>query len=69
LAKKVLSKSYRKLGYEFVILKNRHGEKQTFQKKLRNLMWHCGPVERQQSASSVTKRNMKEAARSSAYGS
>jgi hypothetical protein len=68
MEKKVLTKSFRKFGCKFVVLKNRHGEKQTFQKKVRNLMWHCGPVERQYSAASVTKRNMKEAARSSAYG-
>lgn len=58
----------KKFNGEFVVLKNRHGEKQTYFKRAKNLPWLCAPMERQQSATSVTKR-AQYAARSSAYGS
>lgn len=40
----------KKFNGEFVVLKNRHGERQTYFKRARNLLWPCGPMERQQSA-------------------
>ena len=51
---------------ELIILKNRHGEKQAYLKKFRNLVWHSLPPERQQSATNNQKRsNFKN---SSIYG-
>lgn len=48
-------RGYRTKG-ELVVLKNRHGEKQTFIKRNRNLLWHMAPIERQQSANTQAKR-------------
>lgn len=31
---------------ELVVLKTRHGERQTFLKRNKNLIWHCAPPER-----------------------
>ena len=53
---------------ELVVLKTRHGEKQTFLKRNKNLIWHCAPPERQQSAVSNSKRNS-YVKNSSTYGS
>ena len=47
----------RKLNGELVVIKTRGGERQTFLKKTRNLLWHCAPAERVASATSNSKRN------------
>ena len=36
----------RKYGGEIVNLKTKHGERQNFLKKTRNLLWHCAQIER-----------------------
>ena len=56
---------------ELVVLRTKNGDKQTFLKRTKNLLWHCAPIQpRQQSATSHTKRASyaAKAANSSVYG-